>query len=748
MPRSFAALALATLLLASPAAGQTKPATQPDIESKLTSPADVLEIKYPPEGEWATAEEMSAAANAYAEANVYGKVPVDPDAVRRFIDFQGAVAQRFPEDEQAKFVLMNRWNFLGGIIDPSVADRDQAKREIRAFEEAGGKLIPFHRFILVEIEMDAILKTWYMARGEDETVAPDFTRLEALITEFKEKGDEEAAGQVMLSAEIQLILHRRLDEAEKWRHRLLLEFPDTDAAQRIRAERRPKQSVGSKPELTFTDLVTGEEIDLQDDLKGRVVLLDAWVLACGHCVTDLPELAKLQEKYGERGLTIIGINGDDAMEKGKVLRLMKDRNVTWPQAMPGRGEGDPFFGEWGIRAYPVHFIVDHTGTIRSVDTHKAEQSEPIIEKLVEEREAAVKKLFDDVAAAIPQVQFEIEFPLDQRWPTAEDMHSWLREQGVAADALPKGEERQRELRRVVDAMATFAKRYPEHRLALQELSIRWSVLSNELDESALVRKEMLDYLDRGGPLPGGRRGTLLSATVDVEWDQWQSQAEADRAEMPSFDKTRELIETYAADGDDEDAAVGLHAISNELRRNRLLEASSAIDEEIVRRFPKSWAGEYRIELTQLEVHLGKAFDVQFKDVNSGEKMSIADLKGKVVLIDFWATWCGPCVGDMDEIGELRKKYAGRGFEVVSISADVDMPEGQMKSFAAEHGMTWPICLPGDGIEGETIGRWGVPMLPTHFVLDHEGVIRSVDTIRAWESEAVIKRLLDERDSVE
>ena len=113
-------------------------------------------------------------------------------------------------------------------------------------------------------------------------------------------------------------------------------------------------------------------------------------------------------------------------------------------------------------------------------------------------------------------------------------------------------------------------------------------------------------------------------------------------------------------------------------------------------------------------------DFELKDVN-GKAVRLSDFKGKVVLVDFWATWCGPCKIEIPWFVEFERKHKDQGFAVIGISMDED-GWSTVKPFVAELGMNYRVVI-GNDRTAESYG--GIEGLPTTFLIDRDGKIASV-----------------------
>ncbi len=101
----------------------------------------------------------------------------------------------------------------------------------------------------------------------------------------------------------------------------------------------------------------------------------------------------------------------------------------------------------------------------------------------------------------------------------------------------------------------------------------------------------------------------------------------------------------------------------------------------------------------------------------GGSLKSSDLKGKITVIDFWATWCESCIPEIPGYNELRKKYSGKGADILGFTMDSGSPD-EIKPKAAEFKIEYPLIL-GDDKVAE---KFGIPGYPTTFVIAPDGTI--------------------------
>jgi thiol-disulfide isomerase/thioredoxin len=125
-----------------------------------------------------------------------------------------------------------------------------------------------------------------------------------------------------------------------------------------------------------------------------------------------------------------------------------------------------------------------------------------------------------------------------------------------------------------------------------------------------------------------------------------------------------------------------------------------------------------------KVLVGPAPDFTLEDI-SGKSLSLSDVKGKVVIVDFWATWCGPCRMSIPELVDLQAKYKNKGLVVVGISVDDEkVSKGELVAFKEKMRINYPILRANDKVYVDYFGRTSGFSIPTLFVIDREGKVRN------------------------
>lgn len=110
-------------------------------------------------------------------------------------------------------------------------------------------------------------------------------------------------------------------------------------------------------------------------------------------------------------------------------------------------------------------------------------------------------------------------------------------------------------------------------------------------------------------------------------------------------------------------------------------------------------------------------DFELKDIN-GKKVKLSEFRGKVVLLNFWATWCGPCKAEMPSLNSLYGALKDKGFVILAIS--VDASEKPVKSFISEKNITFPVLMDKD--KEVSFDQYGVIGIPITFLMDKNGVV--------------------------
>lgn len=217
------------------------------------------------------------------------------------------------------------------------------------------------------------------------------------------------------------------------------------------------------------------------------------------------------------------------------------------------------------------------------------------------------------------------------------------------------------------------------------------------------------------------------------------------SEASTLIEDKKLAKTLA-----EKAEKGIHAILKEDPKDEganavLMRMADSVEPEKAKDFlkrvmkngPPQMASAAAGKLKKMEA-LGNPVKMAFKAVD-GRQVDLTKFKGKVVLIDFWATWCGPCIAELPNVKKTYTKYHEKGFEIVGIS--LDQSKDKLTDFVKENDMPWPQHFDGLGWKNEFAVMYGIQGIPAMWLVNKDGNL--VDMKARSGLDAKVEKLLAE-----
>jgi len=148
-----------------------------------------------------------------------------------------------------------------------------------------------------------------------------------------------------------------------------------------------------------------------------------------------------------------------------------------------------------------------------------------------------------------------------------------------------------------------------------------------------------------------------------------------------------------------------------------------------------------IENIKFSIGLGlKAKNLRVKLIN-GEDFSLANQTGKVILVQFWATWCLPCKDELPRLKEYYQKYKNQGFDILAVSLDSNFQK--LTEYLDANPLPWKHCFSGKVWQDPAVKHYGINNIPSYWLVDKRGILRSVD-LMGEELDKAIGQLLAEK----
>ncbi len=199
-------------------------------------------------------------------------------------------------------------------------------------------------------------------------------------------------------------------------------------------------------------------------------------------------------------------------------------------------------------------------------------------------------------------------------------------------------------------------------------------------------------------------------------------------------------------------AVGEAYLQRLIRDGRYDVARRLCDLACEENAPAEVKDHFEDRMARLELIGKPAPPIAANDVD-GKPVSLADLKGKVVLVDFWATWCPPCVASIPALNAMAQKYHDKGFVILGVNVDAmheDVQEARkalplVRRFLVRHRVTWTNLLNGQGT-GDFAAAYRVEQIPANFLVGRDGQIVAVEQSGEMLEQAVVRALGGPTDS--
>jgi thiol-disulfide isomerase/thioredoxin len=265
-----------------------------------------------------------------------------------------------------------------------------------------------------------------------------------------------------------------------------------------------------------------------------------------------------------------------------------------------------------------------------------------------------------------------------------------------------------------ELIGELAKSHPDDARLAKLLPQRWVALA-QTDKAAEAVKDIDAALARAKNNEQKLEGLFFKTMIVANFDSEHLDSVVPAAE--------EFVKIAPKD---QRAGTVLHAIASNSTDKAIVEK---FEDRILKEYPGDQVVEQIKASRKKREKIGKPFELEFTDAIKGSTVSMKGLKGKVVVVDFWATWCGPCVAEMPKMKKLYAEYKDKGVEFIGVSLDQSKEQGgldKLKKYVADNEIGWPQYYQGKGWQSEFSVGWDVNSIPCVFIVDAEGNLYSTE----------------------
>jgi thiol-disulfide isomerase/thioredoxin len=514
----------------------------------------------------------------------------------------------------------------------------------------------------------------------------------------------------------------------------------------------------------------------RSDFHGKVLLVDIWGTWCPPCRRAIPHLVELYHQYQAQGLEMVGINYEEAEREEEarqiVRKFVEEHKIPYPCVI-GTEEVQQQIP--AFRGYPTVLLLDRSGKVRLVlvGYHSKEYLELAVQKLLAESSTAtppeagepnrsethpgkgtllaahasggeVAPDLETVSSGGPQGQEARPQTADRQQQPKEE-HAQGEPQGkekkthfeTAAEHLQQG--------KVAEAVAAAEQGYEQEPFGAGALRIYMEALLAQAGQQ-------LAQNDAAGAAQSFER-------IAVAIDRYAMESKT--RDFPAFRQRTKVLalatSLYATASQTERAVATARRLLEEVKLSELeaLRQDATLRKVLEHQDLKQelLATEKRLqkqvvqEVDQLLArHEPFPFDFELKDIE-GKTVRLADFRGKVLLVDIWGTWCGPCVRAVPHLVELHRKYRDKGLEILGINYEMKQGEeaaAVVKKFRDKAQLTYACALGSQELLKQVPNFQG---FPTILLFDPDGKVRAklVGYQPPLVLETLVERLLKENE---
>jgi len=529
-----------------------------------------------------------------------------------------------------------------------------------------------------------------------------------------------------------------IEEKEKIYNTLLPSAKNNAPAKRIANSIRINNLTGiGKTALDFTQNDTqGRPVSLKA-FRGKYVLVDFWASWCMPCRAENPNVVAAFNKYKDRNFTVLGVSLDQPTGKEKWLKAIHDDHLTWTQVSDLKFWDNAVARQYDINSIPANLLLDPNGKIVAKDLHGDELEKKLEEVLAQH----AFSLNGEVSGGAAPARIQLYYTDDN----GANMHDSIRVAGgkfsfhgnisTPTMAYITGASSDRDEAHSISfflepAAMTIMLPADDYRKAV----IKGSKTQDEYMElerlKEPIQKEMEPlskaYAKAGAAMNAAVRAGKPQDVIDTL--RYRAAAIHDQFE-PYFARMAQVdYGFFASHPKSYVTAFQLRFHSGTLLLDSLKLFYDRLGPVQQSSPGREIAGE--IEKLQAGSPGSMAKDFSVTELN-GSPLTLSALKGKYVLIDFWASWCVPCRKSMPHVKELYARYKDKGLEVIGVSDDDRDSAAWKKAVDKDgtgiwhnvlRGLDWDKIKKHEKNERDISEKFGIHSLPTKILIDKEGKI--------------------------